>query len=163
MPQSQSDGVLASVGMIFLILGLSTFIPGLIMNLEDPQSATYSQAVNERVVLTGDVQSRVTLISNQQEVNVSLFDRKTGEFNSTGELTPGDTAMVGLSNQTIEVTLVDTFGNDEAVLSYTYPLYIGWPDGAHIIVEEAPLLILLAAVVMLLGLFFTIQGVFWNE
>jgi hypothetical protein len=159
---SESDGVLASVGVIFLILGLSVLIPGVVMNLQDPQTATYSQAVNERVVLTGDLQTRVTEITNQQEVNVSLFDRKSGEFNSTGQLTPGQTASVNVSNETINVTLVDTFGNAEAVLSYVYPLYIGWPDGAHLIVQEAPLLILLATVVMLLGLLFTVQGVFWD-
>lgn len=162
MPQSESDGVLAAVGMIFLILGLSVLIPGVILNLQSPQTSTFSQGVNERVVITGDVQSRVVSISNQQEVNVSMFDRKTGEFNSTGALQPGDTAQVVLEGETINVSLVDTFATDEAVLSYEYPLYIGWPDGSELIVQEAPLLILIAAIVLLLGLLFTIQGVFWE-
>lgn len=161
MPQSESDGVLAAVGMIFLILGLSVLIPGVILNLESPQTSTFSQGVNERVVITGDVQSRVVEITNQQEVNVSMFDRKSGEFNSTGELLPGESTEITLEGEIVNITLVDTFGSDEAVLSYEYPLYIGWPEGSELIVQEAPLLILLATVVLLMGLLFTVQGAFW--
>jgi len=161
MPQSQSDGILASVGMIFLILGVSTLVPGVIVNLESPQETTFTQAVDERTVVTGDLSSQVTSISNQQEVNTSLVDRKTGEFNSTGTLQPGDTTNVTISGENVTVSLIDTFGTDEAVLTYEYPLYLGWPDGASLIVSEAPLLILLATVVLLLGLLFTVHGVFF--
>ena len=162
MPQSESDSVLAAVGMIFLVLGVSSLVPGIIVNLENPQETTFAQEVNERVVITGDVSSQVTTITNQQEVNVSLFDRKTGEFNSTGILQPGDSADVRLEGQNVTVALVETFGSNEAVITYTYPLYIGWPDGASLIVRESALLVLLATVVLLLGLMFTIQGVFWE-
>jgi hypothetical protein len=161
MPQSQSDGILASVGMIFLILGVSTLVPGVIVNLESPQKTTFTQAVDERTVITGDLSSQVTVISNQQEVNASLVDRKTGEFNSTGQLTPGDTTNVTIDGKNVTVSLIETFGTNEAVLTYEYPLYLGWPDSASLIVSEAPLLILLATVVLLLGLLFTVHGVFY--
>ena len=162
MPQTESDSVLAAVGAIFLILGLSVLIPGVILNLESPQETTFTQAVNDRTVITGDVSSQVTIITNQQEVNISIVDRQTGNFNSTGQLTAGETANVTIAGQNITVSLVETFGTEEAVITYEYPLYIGWPDGAHLIVQEAPLLVLLATVVLLLGLLFTIQGVFWD-
>jgi len=156
---SEKLGLQAALGMVFLVLGVSVVVPGVILNLENPQSTTFSQEVNERVVVTGDVSTQVTVISNQQEVNVSLFDQKTGEFNSTGQLQPGDSATVRLEGQDVNVTLIETFGTDEAVLAYTYPLYIGWPAGADLIVRESPLLIMLSAVVMLVGLMFTVTGV----
>ncbi len=154
---THSTGMSAAFGMIFLILGVSVVIPGVIVNLESPQQRSFDQDVNERVVITGDVSSRVTQISNQQEVNVSMFDRKTGEFNSTGQLSPGENTTIRLDGENITVTLTDVFGQETAVVEYVYPLYVGWPDGADLVVKESPLIILLSAVIMLIGLLFTIQ------
>ncbi len=155
---THSTGTSAALGMIFLILGISVVIPGVIVNLESPQQRSFDQNVNERVVITGDVSSRVTQISNQQEVNISMFDRKTGDFDSTGQLSPGENATLEIDDENITVTLTDVFGQETAVVEYIYPLYVGWPDGADLVVKESPLIILLSAVIMLIGLLFTVQG-----
>ena len=156
---TEKQGFKAAIGMILIVFGVSTVVPGIILNLESPQTSTFAQEENERTVITGDVSSQVTEITNQQEVNVSLCDRQTGEFTSTGEMNVGQTVTVQLEGENINITLVDTFSNVEAVLSYEYPLYIGWPDGADLIVDESPLLILLSSVVLLVGLLFTVTGV----
>jgi hypothetical protein len=162
MPKSESDGVIAAIGMIFLILGLSVLIPSVIVNLENPQSTTFTQFEAERTVITGDVNSQVTQITNQDEVNITVLDKKTGEIASTGLMNEGDTVTLQFEGQDFNVTLLEVYGNYAAITTYEYPLYLGWPDGASLIVSEAPLLIILATVVMLLGLLFTIQGVFWQ-
>jgi len=156
---SEKRSFQASIGMIFIVLGVSVVVPGVIVNLESPQSSTFTQGVNERTVITGDVSSQVTLISNQGEVNISMVDRKSGEFESTGELQPGESAILSFEGEDVNVTVVDVFGTSEAVVTYVYPLYIGWPDGADLVVRESPLLIMLSAVVMLTGLLFTVTGV----
>lgn len=157
---TEKDGVSAALGMIFIILGVSVVVPGVILNLESPQTSAFSQDTNQRTVITGDVSSTVTAISNQDEVNVTLFDRKSGEANSTGPLMPGNSADVRLEGEDINVTVIDVFSTDEAAIKYVYPLYIGWPDGADQIVRQTPLIILLSTIVMLVGLMFTVQGVF---
>lgn len=158
---TEKDGISAALGMIFLVLGLSVVVPGVILNLENPQTNTFQQDESERTVITGDVSSTITEITNQDEVNISILDRKSGEFNSTGQLMPGDNATVAIAGQNITVTLVDVFDTQEAAVTYTYPLYIGWPDGSSEIVKSSPQIILLAGIVMLIGLLFTIHGVFF--
>ncbi len=145
-------GVSQSIALVILIFAVSILVPSVILSLESPQDNTFSQDVGDRTVITGDLSSRITSITNQDGVNVSMFDRKSGEFNSTGELLPGETATVRLEGEDINVTVVDVFTTNTAVIRYVYPVYIGWPEGAGLIADTAPQLILLSTVLFAAGL-----------
>ncbi len=95
--------------MIFLILGVAVLVPGVIMNLESPQERTLDQDIDARVVITGDLTSRVTTITNQGEINVSVFNKKNGAFRSTGTLAQGENATLVFPGGNVTVTNVNTF------------------------------------------------------
>jgi len=160
---SQMEGTLAAVGMIMTIVAVSVVIPGLFIALDNPQTTAFEQAQAERIVITGDLSSQVTQITNQQEVNVTFLDRKTGETASTGQMQIGDTVSVTIEGETINVTLKDTLNTDAAVLVYEYPLYIGWPDGSEVIVKNMPDLLIIATLVGLIGTILVLWKVFMGS
>jgi hypothetical protein len=142
----------AVVGMMIVIVGLSVFVPAVFTNLENPQSTTYDQDLENRVVITGDVNAEITsLTKNQNTINVSVWDVRTGDTNFTGQIGVGQQATVVIDGENITVKNEQVFTDTQALVTYTYPLYVGWPPGAHVIVEESPLFITLGGVMLLAG------------
>lgn len=154
-------GTVQVIGMIFILLSVSVLVPAIILNLENPQTTAFEQQESERYSLTGSVSARATDINDAQGyANVTLVNRKAGEFNSTGMIQEGETKKIMVGNESVNITLVNIGSETEAFFEYKYPLYVGWPDGAAVIVQNLTEIIMAMVVIFVAGTLFSLYKVF---
>lgn len=151
--RQRSNAVSATVGMMLILVGLSVLVPALYFNLDNPQTTALDHELGQRTVITGDVNAELSAVKpSQGSVNMSVWDRRTGDSDTTGELAVGSSANVTIAGQNITVTNKAILSDTRALVEYDYPLYIGWPDGSSVLVENTPLILMLAAVMLMVGI-----------
>ncbi|AAQ13738.1 hypothetical protein [His 1 virus] len=141
--------------MVIILLGVSIVVPGLFLATETPQTNTFEQTELERATLTGEVSTEVTQVTNQEQVNITVLNRRDGTIDSTGELQVGESANLTISGETITVEIIDVIDTDNVLVRYTYPLYVGWPSGAETIITNIADIIIMATAVMIIGAIYT--------
>lgn len=152
------------IGSILIIFSLAFFIPISFIALESPDTVSITQNEGEQVVLSANILTTATSISSsgQGSVNITVIDEDTGNTDSTGELLEGDSTDISINGDTITVTNEDVIDSNTALISYEYPLFIGWPDGAKTIVENIQFLIMFTAILLLIGVLILVMRGFKN-
>lgn len=150
-----TDGFQKGAGIMLILLGVSVIVPTLFMATATPQTNTFEQEELARTTLTGDVSTEVTQVTNQGEANITLLNGRDGSYDATGILAEGESTNVTISGETIEVELRSVIDVENVLVTYTYPLYIGWPSGAETVFKNLPDILIMATTVMVIGAIYT--------
>lgn len=152
---NRSNGFQAGIGMVLILLAVSIIVPSLFLATETPQTNTFEQRELVRETLTGEVSTEVIQVTNQEEANITVLNRRDGSIANSGTLAEGENTTVMISGEQINIELVSVVDPENVLVRYTYPLYLGWPSGAETIIKNITDIIILSTVIMLIGSIFT--------
>lgn len=152
------------IGSILIIFSLAFFIPISFVALESPENVSITQTEGEQTVISANIISTLTNVdtSGQGSINVTVLNEDTGNSDSTGELPQGSSIDISIGGNTITVTNENIINSNTALISYEYPLFIGWPNGAKTIVENMQFLIIFTAILFMIGVLILVMRGFKN-
>lgn len=134
------------VTIFLLILALAMLIPAIFVAQESPQTSLYTQELDTTTVISGSLQATVSNIEESPppaNVNLTIYNDKTGESYTTGAIDEGSTDTFSFQAGTIMLEVIDVTTANHVIVEYTYPLYIGWPNGAKQITDNINMIILI--------------------
>jgi len=152
---TKSNSFQVGIGMVIILLAVSIIVPGIFLASETQQTNTFEQEELIRTTLTGEVSTEVTDVTNKNQANITLLNRRDGSYDSTGELEEGQSTNLTISDETIEVKLINAIDANNVLVRYSYPLYVGWPSGAETIITNIADIIIMATAVLVIGAVYT--------
>jgi len=137
MKQDRSLNIGLWLGLIFVLVTISYLTPSIFFAQESPETTILEHTEGEQITLSSDFQTVATNIEagGQDTVNITVINTATGDSDSTGELGEGDTASLSVSGNSISVRNIAVASQSTATVSYDYPIFMGWPEGAALIVR----------------------------
>ncbi len=152
----ESNELKAIVCVLVILVGVSAVMPAIVdaVDSEAVQEQTVTQTEGERTTLSGPLYAipEDIRVSPDPEVNVTLVDTDTDDTVSTGPIGEGNETTVVKQGYNVTVSVLEVVDTNEAVINYEYPLALGLPDGANVILGNVTLLIMLIVVMVIMAL-----------
>lgn len=146
----------SAVFIIILFIALfAALIPAIFIAQESPESNAFEQSEGNITTVRYPLEGELIQVT-QSQVEIRVYNRDSGVSVNSTLLNEGESETLDLGGVDITVTNHEILSANRAVIGYEYPLYIGWPDGAKLIIENiaAVLVIMLALFAVALSLQF---------
>lgn len=152
MANSGYEGFTSAFIMIILVLLLAFLIPAVYVNLESPETSNFQQNNGSVTTVRGDLQSEITRVDSPNNT-VDMIIYYEDNATTLSGMAEGETRSVTFDSATIVVTIGKIVSDKTVVTTYDYPLYIGWPKGAKVIIENVALFIAVLSLLLMALLF----------
>lgn len=145
MAQNKRRDFSAVFILILFIALLAALIPAIFIAQESPENNAFEQDEGNITTVRYPLEGELLQVT-QSQVEIRVYNRDSGVSVNSTMLDEGQSESLQLGDNTITVTNHEILTSNRAIIGYEYPLYIGWPDGAKLIIENisAVLIIMLA-------------------
>lgn len=142
-------GVIVAVAVMAIIVGL--VLPVGVDALMTDDSTTIDQEEGVEDTVTTHLNTTATTIDDtDNEVTVQLDDTDTGSTTTT-TVAEGTSETVTMEGEEITVTVDSIDSSTTATLTYDYPSWYGWGDGAQSLVQILDLIFILTILLVTVG------------
>lgn len=127
MAKKDTFPAIPAIAIILFLVVMAGFIPTIYGESQGNETSTLELTEGETTIVKPPIETTLSEVTNDQ-INVTIFDSRTGDTATTGLINVSETSTHQLSGETISVTYSADIGNNNAVVTYEYATTYGWGE-----------------------------------